>query len=294
MELFGVLRMRLLLLLVCLLLSAPAAAAPFSADAYDSCIERIALSDAGLLTATPETKFGLQQQSIAIRSECTMQFEEWMTQPDVPSEYREAIAESLKVMFAELTFMLADAGQCLQARGWLTRWRATPNIDQSSTGFVNTKTAVDRCGAQPETTVAQAPAPQVTEPKMVDTSAAPPPVRTRSRVLQNWGYGLLGTASLMGVGGLLYNSAGAEERDEYKVLAAACKASSPSCDQQRANTLATSIEEAKAPLLAIYGLAGAAGLTGATFVMIDLIDGDDARTTRLFLSPTAIQVAVRW
>jgi hypothetical protein len=48
------------------------------------------------------------------------------------------------------------------------------------------------------------------------------------------------------------------------------------------------------PLLTIYGLAGVAALGGATFVTLDLMDGDDSRTTRLLLSPTAIQVAVRW
>jgi hypothetical protein len=142
--------------------------------------------------------------------------------------------------------------------------------------------------------VVQAPAPQVTAPIIVNTTAAPLPVASRSTALRNWGYGLLGVGALAGLGGILYNSAGAEDRDEYKTLTAACETDAASCDQTRRMTLATTIDDAKMPLLTIYGLAGVAALAGATFVTLDLMDEDDSRTTRLLLSPTAIQVAVRW
>lgn len=286
--------MRLLLVLFCFILAAPAAAAPFSADAYNGCIDRISASDERLFAAKPEEQAAARQESISVRADCVPQFEEWLKQPGLPNDYREPVAGSLVGMLAEITFFSADAGQCLQARGWLKRWRATPSFDENANGFAKTKAAVDKCGSQPQTPVVQAPAPQVTEPIIVTTTAAPLPVAPRSRALRNWGYGLLGVGALAGVGGLAYNSAGADDRDEYKTLAAACKASSPSCDQLRANTLATSIDDAKMPLLTIYGLAGVAALTGATFVTLDLMDGDDSRTTRLLLSPTAIQVAVRW
>lgn len=286
--------MRLLLVLFCFMLAAPAAAAPFSADGYDSCMDRISASDERLFAAKPEEEAAARQEAISVRAACVPQFEEWLTQPGLPVEVREPMAGSLVGVLAEITFLSANAGQCLQARGWLMRWKASPNFDETANGFVKTKAAVDKCGSQPQTTLVQAPAPQVTAPVIVNTTAAPLPVSSRSRALRNWGYGLLGVGALAGVGGLLYNSAGADDRDEYKTLAAACKAGAPNCDQGRANTLATSIDDAKMPLLAIYGLAGAAALTGATFVTLDLMDEDDSRTTRLLISPTAIQVAVRW
>lgn len=286
--------MRLLLVLFCFVLAAPAAAASLSAEAYNGCMDRIGASDERLFAAKPEEEAAARQEAISVRAACVPQFEEWLTQPGLTDEDRKPITVSLAGMLAEITFFSADAGQCLQARGWLKRWRATPNFDETANEFVKTKAAVDRCGSQPQPTVAQAPAPQVTAPIIVSTTAAPLPVASRSKALRNWGYGLLGVGALAGVGGLLYNSAGADDRDEYKTLAAACKAGAPNCDQGRANTLATSIDDAKMPLLAIYGLAGAAALTGATFVTLDLMDEDDSRTTRLLLSPTAIQVAVRW
>lgn len=286
--------MRLLLVLFCFMLAAPAAAAPFSADGYDGCMDRISASDERLFAAKPEEEAAARQEAISVRAACVPQFEEWLTQPGLPDEFREPMTGSLVGVLAEITFLSANAGQCLQARGWLKRWRATPNFDENANGFVKTKAAVDKCGSQPQTTVVQAPAPQVTAPIIVNTPAAPLPVAPRSRALRNWGYGLLGVGALAGVGGILYNSAGAEDRDEYKTLAAACEAASPSCDQARRNTLATNIDDAKMPLLTIYGLAGVAALTGATFVTLDLMDGDDSRTTRLLISPTAIQVAVRW
>ena len=286
--------MRLLLVLFCFMLAAPAAAAPFSADGYDGCMDRISASDERLFAAKPEEEAAARQEAISVRAACVPQFEEWLTQPGLPDEFREPMTGSLVGVLAEITFLSANAGQCLQARGWLKRWRATPNFDENANGFVKTKAAVDKCGSQPQTTVVQAPAPQVTAPIIVNTPAAPLPVAPRSRALRNWGYGLLGVGALAGVGGILYNSAGAEDRDEYKTLAAACKAGAPNCDQGRANTLATTIDDARMPLLTIYGLAGVAALTGATFVTLDLMDGDDSRTTRLLISPTAIQVAVRW
>lgn len=291
--------MRLLLLLFCFVLAAPAAAAPFSADGYDGCMDRISASDERLLAAKPEEQAEARQESISVRAVCVPQFEEWLTQPGLPDEYREPIAGSLAGVLAEITFLSSDAGQCLQARGWLKRWRATSNFDETANGFVKTKAAVDKCGSQPQTTVVQAPtpqitAPQVTTPTIVNAVAVPLPAAQRSRALRNWGYGLLGLGALAGVGGFVYDSAGADDRDTYKSLAAACKAGTPSCDQGRANRLATSIEDAKMPLLTIAGLAGVAALTGATFVTLDLMDNDDSRTTRLLISPTAIQVAVRW
>ena len=286
--------MRLLLVLFCFMLAAPAAAAPFSADGYDGCMDRISASDERLFAAKPEEEAAARQEAISVRAACVPQFEEWLTQPGLPDEFREPMTGSLVGVLAEITFLSANAGQCLQARGWLKRWRATPNFDENANGFVKTKAAVDKCGSQPQTTVVQAPAPQVTAPIIVNTPAAPLPVAPRSRALRNWGYGLLGVGALAGVGGILYNSAGAEDRDEYTTLTAACVAGTPSCDQARRITLATSIEDAKMPLLTIYGLAGVAALTGATFVTLDLMDEDDSRTTRVLLSPTAIQVAVRW
>ena len=291
---FGALRMRLLLLLFCLVMAAPAAAAPFSADAYDACMNRIDASDERLFAAKPEEQAAARQESISVRAACVPQFEEWLAEPGLTDEDRKPITVSLAGMLAEITFFSADAGQCLQARGWLKRWRATPNFDETATEFVKTKAAVDKCGSQPQAPAVQPPAPQVTAPIIVNTTAAPLPVASRSSALRNWGYGLLGVGALAGVGGFLYNSAGAEDRDEYKTLTAACVAGTPSCDQARRITLATSIEDAKMPLLTIYGLAGVAALTGATFVTLDLMDEDDSRTTRLLLSPTAIQVAVRW
>jgi hypothetical protein len=286
--------MRLLLLLFCLVLAAPAAAAPFSADAYNGCIDRISASDERLFAAKPEEQAAARQESISVRADCVPQFEEWLAQPGLPNDYREPVAGSLVGMLAEITFFSADAGQCLQARGWLKRWRATPSFDETANGFVKTKAAVDKCGSEPQTPVVQAPAPQVTAPTIVTTPAAPLPVSPRSSARRNWGYGLLGVGALAGVGGIVYNSAGADDRDEYKTLTAACQANSPSCDEGRRSTLVTSIEDAKMPLLTIVGVAGVAALAGATFVTLDLMDGDDSRTTRLLLSPTAIQVAVRW
>lgn len=286
--------MRLLLVLFCFMLAAPAAAAPFSADGYDGCMDRISASDERLFAAKPEEEAAARQEAISVRAACVPQFEEWLTQPGLPDEFREPMTGSLVGVLAEITFLSANAGQCLQARGWLKRWRATPNFDETANGFVKTKAAVDKCGSPPQAPAVQAPAPQVTAPIIVNTPAAPLPVASRSTALRNWGYGLLGAGALAGVGGFLYNSAGADDRDEYKRLAADCKAGSPSCDQGRANTLATGIEDAKMPLLTIVGLAGVAALTGATFVTLDLMDGDDSRTTQLFISPTAIQVAVRW
>lgn len=286
--------MRLLLVLFCFMLAAPAAAAPFSADGYDGCMDRISASDERLFAAKPEEEAAARQEAISVRAACVPQFEEWLTQPGLPDEFREPMTGSLVGVLAEITFLSANAGQCLQARGWLKRWRATANFDENANGFVKTKAAVDKCGSQPQTTVVQAPAPQVTAPIIVNTPAAPLPVAPRSRALRNWGYGLLGVGALAGVGGILFDNAGAEDRDEYTTLTAACVAGTPSCDQARRITLATSIEDAKMPLLTIYGLAGVAALTGATFVTLDLMDGDDSRTTRLLISPTAIQVAVRW
>ena len=286
--------MRLLLVLFCFMLAAPAAAAPFSADGYDGCMDRISASDERLFAAKPEEEAAARQEAISVRAACVPQFEEWLTQPGLPDEFREPMTGSLVGVLAEITFLSANAGQCLQARGWLKRWRATANFDENANGFVKTKAAVDKCGSQPQTTVVQAPAPQVTAPIIVNTPAAPLPVAPRSRALRNWGYGLLGVGALAGVGGILFDNAGAEDRDEYTTLTAACVAGTPSCDQARRITLATSIEDAKMPLLTLYGLAGVAALTGATFVTLDLMDGDDSRTTRLLISPTAIQVAVRW
>ena len=45
--------MRLLLVLFCFMLAAPAAAAPFSADGYDGCMDRISASDERLFAAKP-------------------------------------------------------------------------------------------------------------------------------------------------------------------------------------------------------------------------------------------------
>jgi len=286
--------MRLLLVLFCFILAAPAAAAPFSAEAYDACMERIDASDERLFAAKPEDEAAARQEAISVRAACVPQFEEWLTQPGLPEDYRESMTGSLLGVLAETTFLSANAGQCLQARGWLKRWRAAPNFDETANGFAKTKAAVDKCGSQPQTPVVQARAPQVTAPTIVTTPAAPLPVSPRSSARRNWGYGLLGLGALAGVGGIVYNSAGADDRDEYKTLTAACEANSPSCDEGRRSTLVTSIDDAKMPLLTIYGLAGVAALTGATFVTLDLMDGDDSRTTRLLLSPTAIQVAVRW
>jgi hypothetical protein len=287
--------MRLLALLVCLLWSAPAWATTFSVTAYDSCMDGITAADNRLLSASQEEAPAFQEQAVKVRTLCVAEMESWLADESLPSEDRNTIESSFKGILGELSFILAGNGQCLQARGWLIKYKA---FDETSSAFQKLKAAVAKCGApEPEAKAAPAPAAQVTTPIIVNTTAAPLPAAPRSRSLRNWGYALLGVGVASGVGGFLYNSAGAEDRDEYDTLSTACDATPATCDVERVNTLnalAGRIDEAKTPLAAMYGLAGVAALTGATFVTLDLIDGSDDRSARLLLSPNAIQVAVRW
>ena len=287
--------MRLLALLVCLFWSAPAWATTFSVTAYESCMDGIAASDDRLLAASQEDAAAFQKQAVDARTLCVAEMESWLADESLPVDYRGPIAASFKGILAELSFILAGNGQCLQARGWLKKYKFTPEFDESSSEYRKLKATVEKCGApEPEAKTAPAPAAQVTTPIIVNTTAAPLPVSPRSRSLRNWGYALLGVGVASGVGGFLYNSAGAEDRDEYDTLSTACDATPATCDVDRVNTLAGNIDDAKMPLAAMYGLAGVAALTGATFVTLDLIDGSDDRSARLLLSPNAIQVAVRW
>ena len=287
--------MRLLALLVCLFWSAPAWATTFSVTAYESCMDGIAASDDRLLAASQEDAAAFQKQAVDARTICVAEMESWLADESLPADYRGPIAASFKGILAELSFILAGNGQCLQARGWLKKYKFTPGFDESASEYRKLKATVEKCGApEPEAKTAPTPAPQVTTPIIVNTTAAPLPAAPRSRSLRNWGYALLGVGVASGVGGFLYNSAGAEDRDEYDALSTACDAPPATCDVDRVNTLAGSIDDAKMPLAAMYGLAGVAALTGATFVTLDLIDGSDDRSARLLLSPHAIQVAVRW
>ncbi|NQW63407.1 MAG: hypothetical protein HQ461_11300 [Deltaproteobacteria bacterium] len=283
--------MRLLALLVCLLWSAPAWSTTFSAAAYESCMDGITAADNRLLSASQEEAPAFQEQAVKVRTLCVAEMESWLGDESLPSEDRNTIEGSFKGILAELSFILAGNGQCLQARGWLKKYK---EFDETSSTFQKLKAAVEKCGAPEPEAKAATPAPQVTTPIIVNTTAAPLPVSPRSRALRNWGYGLLGLGVASGVGGFLYNSAGAEDRDEYDALNTACDATPATCDEDRVNTLAGSIDDAKMPIAALYGLAGVAALTGATFVTLDLIDGSDDRTARLLLSPNAVQVAVRW
>lgn len=290
--------MRLLALLVCLLWSSPAWATTFSVTAYESCMDGIAASDDRLLAASQEDAAAFQKQAVDVRTLCVAEMESWLADESLPADYRGPIAASFKGILGELSFILAGNGQCLQARGWLKKYKFTPGFDESASEYRKLKATVDKCGApEPEAKTAPAPAAQVTTPIIVNTTAAPLPAAPRSRSLRNWGYALLGVGVASGVGGLLYNSAGAEDRDEYDALSRACDATPATCDVERVttlNALAGRIEDAKTPLAAMYGLAGVAALTGATFVTLDLVDGSDDRSARLLLSPNAIQVAVRW
>ena len=286
--------MRLLAFFVCLLWSAPAWATTFSVTAYESCMDGIAASDDRLLAASQEDAAAFQKQAVDVRTLCVAEMESWLAEESLPADYRGPIAASFKGILGELSFILAGNGQCLQARGWLKKYKFTPGFDESSSEYRKLKATVEKCGApEPEAKTAT-PAPQVATPIIVNTTAAPLPAAPRSRSLRNWGYALLGVGVASGVGGFLYNSAGAEDRDEYDTLSTACDATPATCDVDRVNTLAGSIDDAKMPLSAMYGLAGVAALTGATFVTLDLIDGSDDRSARLLLSPNAIQVAVRW
>ena len=283
--------MRLLALLVCLLWSAPAWATTFSAAAYESCMDGITAADNRLLSASQEEAPAFQEQAVKVRTLCVAEMESWLADESLPSEDRNTIESSFKGILGELSFILAGNGQCLQARGWLKKYK---QFDETSSAFQKLKAAVEKCGAPEPEAKAATPAPQVTTPIIVNTTAAPLPAAPRSRALRNWGYALLGVGVASGIGGFLYNSAGADDRDEYDTLSAACDATPATCDVERVNTLAGSIDDAKTPLAALYGLAGVAALTGATFVTLDLIDGSDDRSARLLLSPNAIQVAVRW
>lgn len=283
--------MRLLALLVCLLWSAPAWATTFSAAAYESCMDGITAADNRLLSASQEEAPAFQEQAVKVRTLCVAEMESWLADESLPSEDRKTIESSFKGILGELSFILAGNGQCLQARGWLKKYR---EFDETSSAFQKLKSAVEKCGAPEPEAKAATPAPQVTTPIIVNTTAAPLPAAPRSRSLRNWGYALLGIGVASGIGGFLYNSAGADDRDEYDTLSTACDATPATCDVERVNTLAGSIDDAKTPLAALYGLAGVAALTGATFVTLDLIDGSDDRSARLLLSPNAVQLAVRW
>jgi hypothetical protein len=254
-------------------------------------MDGITAADNRLLSASQEEAPAFQEQAVKVRTLCVAEMESWLGDESLPSEDRNTIEGSFKGILAELSFILAGNGQCLQARGWLKKYK---EFDETSSAFQKLKAAVEKCGAPEPEAKAAAPAPQVTTPIIVNTTAAPLPVSPRSRALRHWGYGLLGLGVASGVGGFLYNSAGAEDRDEYDALNTACDATPATCDVDRVNTLAGSIDDAKMPIAALYGLAGVAALTGATFVTLDLIDGSDDRTARLLLSPNALQVAVRW
>ena len=283
--------MRLLAFIVCLIWSAPAWSTTFSAAAYESCMDGITAADNRLLSASQEEAPAFQEQAVKVRTLCVAEMESWLGDESLPSEDRKTIESSFKGILGELSFILAGNGQCLQARGWLKKYK---QFDETSSAFQKLKAAVEKCGAPEPEAKAATPAPQITTPIIVNTTAAPLPVSPRSRALRNWGYGLLGLGVASGVGGFLYNSAGSDDRDEYDALNTACDATPATCDVDRVNTLAGSIDGAKMPLAAMYGLAGVAALTGATFVTLDLIDGSDDRTARLLLSPNAVQVAVRW
>jgi hypothetical protein len=283
--------MRLLAFFVCLLWSAPAWATTFSAAAYESCMDGITAADNRLLSASQEEAPAFQEQAVKVRTLCVAEMESWLGDESLPSEDRKTIESSFKGILGELSFILAGNGQCLQARGWLKKYK---QFDETSSAFQKLKAAVEKCGAPEPEAKAATPAPQITTPIIVNTTAAPLPVSPRSRALRNWGYGLLGLGVASGVGGYLYNSAGSDDRDEYDALNTACDATPATCDVDRVNTLATSIDDAKAPLAAMYGLAGVAALSGAIFVTLDLMDGADDRSTRLLLTPNAVQVAVRW
>ena len=286
--------MRLLALLVCLLWSAPAWSTTFSVAAYESCMDGITAADNRLLSASQEEAPAFQEQAVKVRTLCVAEMESWLAEENLPADYRGPIASSFKGILAELSFILAGNGQCLQARGWLKKYKFTPGFDEASSEFRKLKATVEKCGAPEPEAKAATPAPQVTTPIIVNTTAAPLPVSPRSRALRNWGYGLLGLGVASGVGGFLYNSAGAEDRDEYDALNTACDATPATCDVDRVNTLAGSIDDAKMPIAAMYGLAGVAALSGAIFVTLDLMDGADDRSARLLLSPNAVQIAVRW
>ena len=287
--------MRLLALLVCLLWSAPAWATTFSVAGYESCMDSISASDDRLLAASPDEAVERQQDAIDVRTRCAAEMESWLADDTLPSDYYFPIEGSLTGIMAELSYLLVEKDQCLQARAWLKKYRQSPRFVETSAEYRKLKETVDKCGApEPEAKAAPAPAAQVTTPIIVNTTAAPLPAAPRSRSLRNWGYALLGVGVASGVGGFLYNSSGAEDRDEYDTLSKACDATPATCDVERVNTLAGSIDDAKMPLSAMYGLAGVAALTGATFVTLDLIDGSDDRSARLLLSPNAVQVAVRW
>ena len=283
--------MRLLAFFVCLIWSAPAWSTTFSAAAYESCMDGITAADNRLLSASQEEAPAFQEQAVKVRTLCVAEMESWLGDESLPSEDRKTIESSFKGILGELSFILAGNGQCLQARGWLKKYK---QFDETSSAFQKLKAAVEKCGAPEPEAKAATPAPQVSTPIIVNTTAAPLPVSPRSRALRNWGYGLLGLGVASGVGGYLYNSAGADDRDEYDALNTACDATPATCDVDRVNTLATSIDDAKAPLAAMYGLAGVAALSGAIFVTLDLMDGADDRSTRLLLTPNAVQVAVRW
>ena len=285
--------MRLLALLVCLLWSAPAWATTFSVAGYESCMDSISASDDRLLAASPDEAVERQQDAIDVRTRCAAEMESWLADDTLPSDYYFPIEGSLTGIMAELSYLLVEKDQCLQARAWLKKYKQSPRFVETSAEYRKLKETVDTCGAPEPEAKAATPAPQVTTPIIVNTTAAPLPAAPRSRSLRNWGYALLGVGVASGIGGLLYNSAGAEDRDEYDGLSTVCD-TTPTCDVDRVNTLAGNIDDAKMPLAAMYGLAGVAALTGATFVTLDLIDGSDDRSARLLLSPNAVQVAVRW
>jgi hypothetical protein len=286
--------MRLLAFFVCLLWSAPAWSTTFSVAGYESCMDGISASDDRLLAASADEAVERQQEAIDVRTRCAAEMESWLADDTLPSDYYFPIEGSLTGIMAELSYLLVEKDQCLQARAWLKKYKQSPRFVETSAEFRKLKETVEKCGAPEPEAKAATPAPQVTTPIIVNTTAAPLPVSPRSRALRNWGYGLLGLGVASGVGGYLYNSAGADDRDEYDALNTVCDATPSFCEVDRVNTLATSIDDAKMPLAAMYGLAGVAALTGAIFVTLDLMDGADDRSTRLLLTPNAVQVAVRW
>ena len=120
-------------------------AMPFEVEAYESCIEDIELSDSELLTARSDEEYSLIQRAVEVRSGCASQFAVWLERTELASDYRIPLERTLSGLLAELSYLQALSGRCLQARGWYSRYKASVDFIEASPEASKIKIVVDKC-----------------------------------------------------------------------------------------------------------------------------------------------------
>lgn len=120
-------------------------ATPFGEEAYESCLEEIALTDSELLSASSDEYDSSVQRAVEVRSGCASQFTVWLGRAELASDYRRPIETTLIGLLAELSYLQAYSGRCLQARGWYNRYKAMPAFVESSPDARKIKIVMDEC-----------------------------------------------------------------------------------------------------------------------------------------------------